>query len=78
MFCRNLSFVCIILSDIQAFTEGHARVGSTLEMDIGHKSKKIGLYLKSLRPFSRILCVADDPHTYMQQELLVRSQIFDL
>ena len=29
-----------------------------LEMDSGHKRKKIGPYLISLRPFLRILCVA--------------------
>ena len=33
---------------------------STLEIDSGHKNKKIGFYPKSLRPFLQILCVVDD------------------
>ena len=45
----------------------------TLEMDSGHKNKKITFYQRSLRPLSRISCVLDDSHMYMQKELLVRS-----
>jgi len=30
---------------------GSGRIGSTLEIDSGHKNKKIGFYPKSLRPF---------------------------
>ena len=43
--------------------------GSTLEMDSGHKNKKIGLNPKCLRPFLKIVCVVDDMHTCMLQEL---------
>ena len=43
----------------QCFTRS-GRAGSTLEMDSGHKNKKICLYRKSLRSFLRILCVVDD------------------
>ena len=44
------------------------RAGSFLEMDSGHKNKKIGFRLKSLQPIVRILCVCA-----CTKELLVRS-----
>ena len=39
---------------------GSGMAGSTLEIDSGHKNKKIGYYPKSIRPFLRILYVVDD------------------
>ena len=36
------------------------RAGSTLEMDSGHKNKRIGIHPKSLQPFLSILCVVDN------------------
>ena len=38
----------------------HSRTGLILEIDLGHKNKKIGLYSKSVRPLLRILCFGDD------------------
>ena len=38
-------------------------------MDSGHK--KIGIYPKYAKPFSKFLCGIDDSHIYMQKELRV-------
>ena len=47
----------------------------SLEMNSGYKSKNIGFYPKSLRPFLRILCVLDDSMYACKKELLVRSLV---
>ena len=45
----------------------------TLEIDSGHRNKKVGFYPKFVKALMRILCVFDDSHVYMEKELLVRS-----
>ena len=55
---------------------GLGRAGSTLEMDSVYENKKIGSHSKSLRRFFGMLCVVDDPHIYMQKELLATIFIY--
>ena len=59
------------MSEIKAVKDGRAGSGRAIsEMDSGHQNKKIGFKPKTLRQFSRILCVANDPHIYIQREHL--------
>ena len=46
--------------NIRLLEEADAEAGSTLEIDAGHRNKKIGFYPMFLRPFLRISCVVDD------------------
>ena len=48
------------ISRQRASIVGSAMAGSTLQLDSGHKNKKIGSYPKCLRPFLRILCDVSD------------------
>ena len=46
---------------------------STLEINSGHKNKKIGFYPKSLRPFLKILCVVHDSKYMHKEEVSLHS-----
>ena len=65
--------MCNTVRDICAVKDRHGRFGSTLEMDLRHKNKKIGFYPKSLRKILRILFVVDDSQICMQNEFLWMS-----